>query len=173
MCDCCCILDSKLDIIQNLIDGKIVVTHVLKTYENKILRKVSYLNEDKVIHRDDDLPASILYSEDGKNIVTKAWFKNGKKHRDGDKPAEIVYAGAKVTYTWCQNDEIHRTSKEGDKPALITYEGNKVIDLQLYKNSKKYYSGPGTAMLKYTHLNNTNRKKVDEFIDTLMINELA
>jgi hypothetical protein len=69
---------------------------------NKIIddRNFRWYRNNK-LHRDNDLPAFVTYSE-------SAWYQNGKLHRDGDKPALLSY-GRQYWYQHgvCIKNKIH------------------------------------------------------------------
>ena len=66
------------------------------------------------LHRDGDLPASIIEPEPGK--FWKFWYKNGVKHRGNDLPALI----SNDLQQWCKFGMLHR---DGGKPAVIYADG--------------------------------------------------
>jgi hypothetical protein len=82
-----------------------------------------WYNENKQLHRDNDLPA--IEAASG----TKYWFVNGKKHRDNDLPVIEWVNGDKH---WYVNDERHRL---GGLPAIEFADGSK--EWWIYG---KYYS---------------------------------
>lgn len=47
-------------------------------------------NENKLLHRDGDLPSVVYYYPNGKVYVVK-YYKHGKLHREGGKAAYIYY----------------------------------------------------------------------------------
>ncbi len=73
-------------------------------------------------HREGDKPAFMLY-EDGGNILSEQWWREGKLHRDGDKPSMRTFHenGNLSAEVWLEGRYKHRS---GDKPALIRYHEN-------------------------------------------------
>src|ERR1700753_3724903 len=63
--------------------------------------------KDGLIHRDNDLPASINTCGD------QEWWINGKRHRDNDLPAIVTITGDQE---WFKNGKRHR---DNDNPAVI------------------------------------------------------
>ncbi len=61
-----------------------------------------------------DLPATIRYYSDPRDVYSQKWYQHGLLHRDGDKPARVKPGNRKV---WYQHGKIHR---DGDKPAVKT-----------------------------------------------------
>ena len=80
------------------------------------------LGRSGLLHRDGDLPAQILYRENGSTYL-QGWYQNGRLHRDGDLPAQIEnHVDGSIFYQdWYQNGQLHRDS---DLPAQILYREN-------------------------------------------------
>lgn len=74
---------------------------------------IIWFTENKLIHRDNDLPAIIEANG------SQAWFKNGFRHRDNDKPAMIRINGVKE---WYKDGARHRA---GNQPAVVYPNGEK------------------------------------------------
>ena len=81
------------------------------------------LNDNKILHRDGDLPATEC--TDG----TKTWHKEGKLHRDNDLPAVERVDGYKV---WFKEGKYHRLTG----PAVVFSNDN----LNKYYIEDKGYS---------------------------------
>lgn len=77
---------------------------------------------DGVLHRDDDLPASVHANGN------KWWYRHGKLHRDGDLPAVEYANGNKI---WYHNGLKHR---DGYKSAIENGDGI----FYIYKYGKYY-----------------------------------
>jgi len=95
-----------------------------------------WYNENRELHRENDLPAVIQYSRDG-SICIKSWYQNGKCHRIC-APAIIWYDNNGYVYKkcWCQNNEYHRISG----PARIWYNKDGSIDLKHWYLNGYLYS---------------------------------
>lgn len=87
----------------------------------RAIKKEIYVNEDKVLHRDNDLPAYTKYNKDG-IIIEQKWYQNGQLHRDYDQPAHITYKDAIIS-KWYQNGKLHRF----DNPAIISLKNGKIF----------------------------------------------
>lgn len=71
-----------------------------------------------VVHRDDDLPAVIVFDPDDPTIPAKQeWWQNGYRHRDRDKPAIVREYRDNADYHWFQKNRAHRVGK----PAELEY----------------------------------------------------
>ena len=94
-----------------------------------------WVNEKGQLHRENDLPATIWYNEDGS--IRQYWYQNGKRHRNNNLPAEIWYNtdGLIIEESWWHNNKLHRTNG----PAIIYYDENGTIDFQIwYLNDEEY-----------------------------------
>lgn len=81
------------DIIHNLIDGKIIVTRILRTYMNNNLIEEKYCNDKGELHRDSNScegigPALILYVG---NVRFEYWYQNGKLYLDKESKCYARY----------------------------------------------------------------------------------
>jgi hypothetical protein len=92
-------------------------------------RVIYYLNG--MIHRDEDLPASIHY--DG----TQYWYQFGRWHRDNDKPACVSIDGDKV---WYRRGLIHR---DNDQPAVIRPD----YHMEWWQHGKRHRDGNKPAII--------------------------
>ncbi len=80
-------------------------------------------------HRNDNLPATIIYREDGKNLDRQAWYEHGKLRIKGDLPCEVKYwSDSSVRWDIVFKDDPHY--KES-----FYYEGTKYKELW-YKDTK-------------------------------------
>lgn len=89
-------------------------------------------------HRDNNLPSSILYSNEGE-IMKLSYCNNGLPFRENDLPNSIFYhfmpdcIGKKWIEFWENADSYHR---ENGKASLIEYYTNGTV-----KNEEYYYNG--------------------------------
>lgn len=99
-------------------------------------------------HRDDDLPASITTSWDGKcsldeftvkgtELRQMAWYQNGELYRKDGKPSKIVitkdaYLGHGVVF-------FELSWRHGDRPA-VRPDGNRCCKMIIYDNFVTWYS---------------------------------
>ena len=71
-----------------------------------------YFNKHGKLHRDGDLPALIMYTQEA-TVYYKEYKQNGKLHREGGKPATISYdQNGKITVEEYFIDDIEVTKKE-------------------------------------------------------------
>jgi hypothetical protein len=73
------------------------IASYLGIYDGKSCYK--WINYDRHIHRDNDLPAIIYF--DG----TKIWYSNGNRHRNNDLPGYIV---PQILNVWYQDGVEYR-----------------------------------------------------------------
>lgn len=97
----------------------------------------AWVNEEGVLHRDDDLPAVIWTNGD------QFWYQNGELHRKDITGEDLpAYIGVNGDQEWYQNGDLHR---ENDQPALIWangdhewYQNGFLIRLLGYSNTHPY-----------------------------------
>jgi len=107
-----------------------------------------YLNEQSVLHRENDEPAYIEYypSEYGENengnIKEEWYFINGNIHREGDKPAFIHYypsehgENGNIKEEWYFiNDKFYR---EENKPNKVEHseDGNIITEIWMSEDGE-------------------------------------
>lgn len=158
--------NDKTDIIETLVDGVVVKSYIIKYYNDYKLIKTEYINNNNQIHRDDDLPAIISYTNyESIGCYTKddrceIWIKNGKIYRDNDEPSIIVYYGESNNIRfkfWKIGQDIHRN---GDKPGVIVFWPNGNVKQEIwYRNNKKHREGDKPAVIEY-YRNGKLRKEV-------------
>lgn len=73
---------------------------------------------NRLLHRDNDLPAHIALQNDPENrVVLESWYQNGQRHRSGDQPADINHiTGEQI---WWVEGSLHR---DHDRPAVVSPE---------------------------------------------------
>lgn len=83
-------------------------------------------------HRNNDLPAEILYDNDNNNIMTLGWYQYNKLHRDNDKPAFFYDHDIEnlIMFFWYTNGKLDRKFK----PAIHEYENHELIKAKYYQN---------------------------------------
>lgn len=102
---------------------------------NQLIEAKEWFNEDEKKHRDDGLPAVIVYDKNGNIIKQEFWengmqmqieyFKDGLLHNENDLPAVITGNGDTILVKfWYQNGDLHR---DNDLPAAIFYDENEVV----------------------------------------------
>jgi len=91
--------------------------------KNGIITCISYVNENKKLHRNTDIgPAMIIYDYDGM-VELKTYWVNGEYHRPTEEgPAHIEYydTGKISSEEYWVNGKLHRPLEEG--PAMILYD---------------------------------------------------
>lgn len=88
---------------------------------------VSWKNDRGEVHREGDLPASILYNEYG-NVTCQTWMLNGVITRSGDRPARINSLGK---YWFDSDGQLHRNN---GLPAVELYDGTR----EWWKDGKQH-----------------------------------
>jgi hypothetical protein len=94
-------------------------------------------SKDGKEHSYDDLPAVILYRQDG-TLWYLIWYKDGEGHRDGDEPAMIAYdsGGYIKDVFYYKNGKMHR---DGDEPARIEFRSNgTAIEAEWFSHGTRY-----------------------------------
>lgn len=130
----------------------------------KIKNKAKYdkvniwYNENKIIHRDNDLPAKIYYKN--KTIVKQIWYQNGYKHRDIDLPAEIYdYKDKIYKEVWYRNGIRHR---DGDLPAytkIVMFPTDHISFYKWYKNGMLHrYDDKPAVMIETNNTSGNNTR---------------
>lgn len=96
---------------------------IVKLSEKGLYTKIeTYQDEEGNIHRDNDLPAEIYYSNDV--ILKLKWYHHGKLHREGDLPAVIRHTYGEINNTrtrkWYKHGIICRADLNGiHRPAYV------------------------------------------------------
>ena len=106
---------TTADIVNEIIDGEIITTVVVKEHNGDILVKESHLKGGSILHRNDG-PAYIEYDLKG-DFIKRVWYQNGQIYRDNDEPAwiETNKKTGEFIKKWYQNGKIHR---DNDEPAI-------------------------------------------------------
>jgi len=127
---------QTVDIIHNVVNGKVVITKVKKIYNNGKLNEVMYLNKQDQLHRDDDQPARVIYWEYIDEIRLSIWYRNDEKYKD----ALYRETGLLQSETYYKDNKIHR---DDDQPAVINYasDGKFPICKVWYKEGKFHRDG--------------------------------
>lgn len=97
-----------------------VISKEIQYYDNGSKHYEIWYKE-KIVHRDNDLPAVVQYNL-YEEILVEKWIQNNKLHRDEDKPALIkynFYPHSPECEMYYKNDKLHRNF---DLPAAIYYE---------------------------------------------------
>lgn len=118
-----------------------IITLVEKTKNKMKMTSYGYYDEESnfVLHRDGDLPASIVEDEKFGFIRTESYYQHGLEHRDGDLPAFIRYriiARTKMveimTTYFYKHGRYHR---DNDLPAFeYTSEDKKTTTKAYFRN---------------------------------------
>lgn len=88
---------------------------------NKVVEE-TWRNENGLLDRPGDLPASTSYDPDTSVATYESWRRDGQKHRDGDKPASLSRdgkTGAVIVESYSKSGLYHR---DGGQPAIIIYD---------------------------------------------------
>ena len=148
-------------------------------YDRLDKEKVQEWYKNGVLHRDNDLPASIEINSFGNKTkkwyqhgtlnkifiyhdcynyeekISEQWFKNGELHRDEDLPAMTTYRGRQINEEgWYQNGKLHRENN----PARITYKGEQKVLEEWYQHGKLHRAVHLPAFIEYDDKKIKNEK---------------
>lgn len=111
-------MSHTTDTIHNLVDGKIIVTKILRTYFNNNLIEEKYQNSYNELHRDSNScggsgPAFIIYAG---NTRAEYWYRNGKLYLDEESKCCARYYKddvivSEITQILRDNSSNHFTTK--------------------------------------------------------------
>ena len=136
-----------LEVTEKRMSDLTSITRAEERYPSgSLMKETWYQNGGK--HRDSDLPAEIVYHEDG-SMDWQVWYQNDQRHRDADLPASIVYRlnGSIAWQNWYQHGQLHRDS---DLPAAITYRGNdSILRQEWYQNGQKHRDSDLPAVISH------------------------
>lgn len=154
----------------------------ISTYPNGTPHRELYLIDGN-LHREGDLPASIIYAADGS--CYHGYCQNDEFFREDDKPNYIIYNEKGDLYTEYWRDpttaylKLHRTTG----PAVITHRKNgetreqffvNGVRISLMKFIKKYFPEQYEAYAKSKQFHFLGKKyKVSQQIGTTLILELV
>lgn len=140
-----------VDEIHEIVNGKVVISKVEKTYSDDTLISIKYYNEKGELHRGNDEPAVVSYHSKG-IFKLRAWYTNGLIYRPDRQsnematmPAyEVYYATGKLQSRgyYNKNGMLHGTEMF---PAFIEYcvDGITIKSKHWYKNDKLHrINGP-------------------------------
>jgi len=191
-------ITQVIDIHNKLVDGKIIVTKIKRTYKSGVLVEEMYANNENRVHRDANSyggegPAIICYNKD-KLITEESWYLKGKLHRDDDLPAQIYYSdngkliikkvrcvnngsqrnndlpttemyhnvtGRLYYQDWRVNYSLHRDPAKG--PAVILYDNDGHI-----QETKYYNRGVRIVSPKFDELKKLIKELNDREIDAII-----
>lgn len=121
--------------------------------------KEFYTIGKKVLHRDTDNPAKIIYYTNGK-IKEEHYYKVGKLHRGNDNPAIIRYnmSGIIEEVEYYNDGKLYR---EDNKPMIINYYADGTVKSEKWCDKDRCvklikYRNYGTIVEEINFTNNRN-----------------
>lgn len=121
------------------------------------IKHEAWYNEEHKLHRDNNLPAAIMYHENGQ-ILEETYYINGKRCRTDNGPVTKYYhiSGKLKRETWESHDGLlHRV----DGPALIQYDKNGNIFSEIWCINGLPHRTDGPAFSEYNKNGATIDKK--------------